>query len=394
MAAEHLPLADRPRQLFSELHVVALLRSYRVAMTLARQPPASLRLWRPLRWLHLRMRPRWACCYFTTRYVRGRADALERALAGRIAVGEADPNDEREAEAVARFKASLPPPPSRIFGIAGLIAAIVLAQVLISALLDRVDRESSGHFKKALGELGIHPDAQQFSDIGRALVAADCIQLCMIVTALAATLYLFGRPLASGYRLAYLCLGRGERTGLLRRGSPLHAEAARLETVSQEDAAVRSARADFRREMPIDLLVKTLPGLVVAFWLIAIARDGYDLQGVTAFQLAAWAAASLAIGAAGAWLIQPPRVRRRTARLAVHASCAVAFVFATLTIVGDPAVELDRDAYWFALATVVLARAGWLALVARSRRYPVWWVVFPLGFTCVLGIVSRWPANF
>jgi hypothetical protein len=164
MAAEPLPApADPLRALRPELDVVPLLRSYRDAMLLARKPPASLRLWRWLRWIHLRLRPRWACCYFTTRYVRGRVDALERALARRTALGEADANDHEEAEAVARFKASLPPAPSRIFGVGGLIAAIVLAQVLISALLDLVDREGAGPFKKALGELGTNPDAKQFS---------------------------------------------------------------------------------------------------------------------------------------------------------------------------------------------------------------------------------------
>jgi hypothetical protein len=394
MAADALPAPARPRELHPELHVIPLLTSYRDAMVLARRTPPSLRVWRPLRWIHLRLRPRWACCYFTTRYVRGRVDALDRALARRIALGEADANDRHEAEAVARFKASLPPPPSRIVGVAGLIAAIVLGQVLMSALLDQVDRESARPFKKALGELGTNPDAQQFSDIGRVLVSANCLQLCMIVTALAATLYLFGRPLASGYRLSYLCLGRTERLGPLRRGSQLRAQAARLQTVEQEEAAVRSASADFRRELPVDLLVKTLPGLVVAYWLIAIARDRYDLQDVTAAQLAGWAMASIAIGFAGAWVMGRSRTRGRPARLAIFALCIGAFVLATLTIVGDPATELDGDALWFAVATAVLARSGWLALVTRSRRYPIWWVVVPLAVTCLLAIVSRWPADF
>jgi hypothetical protein len=374
--------------------VVPLLKSYRDAMLLARRPPASLRLWRWLRWIHLRMRPRWACCYFTTRYVRGRVDALDRALARRIALGEADANDRAEAEAVARFKTSLPPAPSRIFGVAGLIAAIVLAQVLISALLDWVDRDSARPFKKALGELGTNPDAQQFSDIGRVLVSANCIQLCMIVTALAATLYMFGRPLASGYRLSYLCLGRAERLGPLRRRSDLRAQAARLETVAQEQAAVRSASADFRRELPIDLLVKALPGLVAAYWLIAVARDQYSLQDVTAFQLAAWAVASIAIGVAGTWVVGRLSTRPRAARIAVGIVCAGALVFASLSIVGDPVTELDGDAPWFAVAALVLGRSGWLALLARSRRYPVWWVVVPLALTCLLAIASRWPADF
>jgi hypothetical protein len=384
--------AEVPRELHPHLDVVPLLRSYRDAMLLACKPPASLRLWRWLRWIHLRLRPPWACCYFTTRYVRGHVDALERALARRTALGEADADDHEEAEAVTRFKASLPPAPSRIFGVAGLIAAIVLAQVLISLLLDLVDRDSSRQFKKALGELGTSPDAQQFSDIGRVLVSANVIQLGMIVTALAATLYLFGRPLASGYRLSYLCLGRRERLGPLRRRSELCLAAARFETPAQELAAVRIASVEFRRELPIDLLVKTLPGLAIAYWLTASARGDGDFEDVTQLQVAAWTIASIAIGAAGAWSISRLRARGRSSRLAAGAMCVGALVFASLAIVGDEAIA-GPDGIWFAFAAVVLARSGWLVLLARSRRCPVWWVVVPLALTCVLAVVSSWPAD-
>jgi hypothetical protein len=393
MAAQPLPApTEAPRELHRELHVVPLLRSYRDAMLLARKPPPSLRLWRWLRWIHLRLRPRWACCYFTTRYVRGRVDALERALARRTALGEGDADDHGEAEAVARFKASLPPAPSRIFGVAGLIAAIVLAQVLISLLLDLVDRDSARQLKKAVGELGTSPDAQQFSDIGRVLVSANVVQLGMIVTALAATLYLFGRPLASGYRLSYLCLGRCERLGPLRRRSELCLAAARFETSPQELAAVRAASVEFRRELPIDLLVKTLPGLAIAYWLTAIARGDGDFEDVTRFQVVAWTIASIAIGAAGAWPVGRLRGRGRLSRCGRGAMCVGALVLASLAIVGDDALA-GPDGIWFAFAAVVLARSGWLVLLARSRRYPVWWVVVPLALTCVLAVVASWPAD-
>jgi hypothetical protein len=137
MAAEPLPApTEAPRELHRELHVVPLLRSYRDAMLLARKPPASLRLWRWLRWIHLRLRPRWACCYFTTRYVRGRVDALERALARRTALGEADADDHEEAVAVTRFKASLP--------------TRALAD-LRSRRPDRRDRAGSGAYQPAAG---------------------------------------------------------------------------------------------------------------------------------------------------------------------------------------------------------------------------------------------------
>lgn len=268
----------------------------------------------------------------------------------------------------------------------------MLAQVLISLLLDLVDRDSAREFKKALGELGTNPDAKQFSDIGSVLVSANVIQLGMIVTALTGTLYLFGRPLASGYRLSYLCLGRRERLGPLRRRSELCRMAARLETPRQELAAVRAASVEFRRELPIDLLVKTLPGLAIAYWLTVSARGDRDFETATQGQVAAWTIASIAIGAVGVWSVGRLRARGRRSRLAAGAVCVVALVFASLAIVGDDALA-GPDSIWFGFAAVVLARSGWLVLLARSRRYPVSWVVVPLALTCVLALAASWPAD-
>jgi hypothetical protein len=394
MAAEPLPApADPLRALRPDLDVVPLLRSYRDAMRLARTPPASLRLWRPLQWIHMRLRPRWACCYFTTRYVRGRVDALERALARRTALGEADANDNEEAQAVARFKASLPPAPSRIWGVAGLTAAILLIQVLVSGLLASSDGEQAQKIKDALGALGTSPDVKQFSDIGGVLVAANYFELLKILIGIAGALYLFGRPLASGYRLSYLCLGRAERFGLLRRHSALCQAAAGLQTGPQEQAAVRTASAEFHREMPIDLLVKTLPGLLMAYLLIGAARGEGSFQDVTHLQVAAWTIASIAIGGAGAWVLDRLRHHRRPWRLTTHAGCAAALVGVSVAIAGVHALT-HGDGIWFAFAAAVLARFGWLTLQARSRRYPVWWVVIPLVLTSVLALAARLPPDF
>jgi hypothetical protein len=392
MAAEPLPApADPLRALRPELDVVPLLRSYRDAMRLARTPPASLRLWRPLQWIHMRLRPRWACCYFTTRYVRGRVDALERALARRTALGEADANDNEEAQAVAQFKASLPSAPSRIWGVAGLTAAILLAQVLMGVVASG-NGEWVRKVRDAIGGLGTSPDVKQFSDIGGVLVSADYFQLGLILLSAGATLYLFGRPLASGYRLAHLCLGRAERLSRLRRSSELCVAAARLSTVPQEVAAVRNASAEFRQEMPIDLLVKTLPASLMAYLLIGNVRTG-ALADVTDFRAAAWALASVAIGAAGAWTMGRLKARPRAWRFAARAICAGALIAASLTIAGAHALT-HADSVWFAFSGLVLARLGWLALVARSRRSPISWVVVPLALACVLALAARMPSGF
>jgi hypothetical protein len=101
---------------------------------------------------------------------------------------------------------------------------------------------------------------------------------------------------------------------------------------------------------------------------------------------------SIAIGAAGAWSIGGLKARGRLSRFARGAVCVAALGFASLAIVGVEALT-GPDSAWFAFAAVVLARSGWLALLARRRRYPVWWVVVPLALACMLALASSWPAD-
>src|SRR3954447_18550317 len=120
----------RPEQ----VDLVPSLRAYRGALLLSREPPPSINvpsmLPQAVRRIYPRLRPAWGCHYFATRYVRGVTEALERAFAARIAVGEADPDDEAEGDSLQRFKSSLTPPPSRLLVIVGLLAAILLSQAL------------------------------------------------------------------------------------------------------------------------------------------------------------------------------------------------------------------------------------------------------------------------
>jgi hypothetical protein len=268
----------------------------------------------------------------------------------------------------------------------------VLVQALMGTLSSFGDSEWARRIKEAVDELGHSPDAKQFSAVGRVLVSADYIQLGLIFSVVATALYVFGRPLAGGYRLSRLCLGRAGRLGPLRRRSELCLAAARLDTVPQEQAAVRNAGAEFRRDMPIDLLVKALPALPVVYVLTGTVRGG-DLADVTDFQVAAWVIASLAIGVAGAWVMGRLRVRGRLWRWAAGGACVVTFVVASVAIAGVHALT-HGDSAWFVLAAAILARLGWLALVARSRRCPVWWVVVPLALACALALATRWPAYF
>jgi hypothetical protein len=78
------------------------------------------------------VRPTWGSQFWTVRYARRRADELQRALSARLAVREADDDDAAELEALERFKASLPPPPSRWLTVLALISAILTAQALLN----------------------------------------------------------------------------------------------------------------------------------------------------------------------------------------------------------------------------------------------------------------------
>jgi hypothetical protein len=391
MASEPVPIhAEAPLALRRELKVVPLLTAYRDAMTLAGNPPPSLRLVRPLRRRHLWLRPKWGCRYFTTRYVRRRVDVLERAVSMRIALGEGDDNDQDESEAIKRFKAALPPAPSRLFSVAGLIAAILVTQLIATPLLKLLPDPDQSRITKALQEIDLTPDAKQVADIGKVLISAGFAEHGFILIALVATGYLFGRPLAAGYRLSHLCLGRHEQLSGVRQGSELATKAARHQAMSHERAAVQAAHVEFRREAPMDLLVKALPCLVVAYWLIGFAR--LDETPHTAdTRLAGWAVAVLVIGAVTIAIRERMNAPRAVWQGAIGIGGLAGAAGATLAIVGLHALaHQGGDPIWFAFATLVLARFTWLVMIARDRRSSIWWLVAPMAIVCALAIASRY----
>ena len=214
--------------------VVPLLQAYRGALILSRAPPASValpsKLPPALRRLYLAVRPAWGCRYFTTRYVRRSAEALERELAGRIAVDEADPDDKDEAEALVRFKSSLAPPPSRLLTLIGLIAAILLSQALLGRLgetfLDAYGDAKSNDIKNAVNHVDLSPDVMSVGELTRALVSASYLEDFVVLLTIVTILYVFGRPLAAGFRPVLHVPRRGrspesspDALGSLPRGS-------------------------------------------------------------------------------------------------------------------------------------------------------------------------------
>jgi Pentapeptide repeats (8 copies) len=402
MEASALPPDDAPEPLAPRFDVRPLLRSYSVAIELSREPPASLALPRRLQWIHRWLRPRWACHYFTTRYVRRRTDALERALAGRMALGRTDADDRMQVEALARFKASLAPAPSRAFTIAGILGAIALSQALVGAIFDQVDgplgraffplptvKNTHAAIKKGFDSIGLTPDVKSIRDVVGDLVSANFADRALILLAIAATLYVFGRPLASGYRLSYLCLGRPDGGGRRRRASALWQSAAELETTARESAAVRAGRAQLRRDVPLDLVVKALPWLVVLYWFVGLARlDAHASPP----ELGAWLLVCVANVAILTWVGRRWRARlapRRPWRIVVAVGCVAVPFGAFWAITGSlPTITDLMPTVEVLLAPLAIVRLGWLVRSAHARGYPTHWVALPIVLTCAVAVAS------
>jgi len=409
-AIEVEPAQPEPREV---LDVVPLLKSYRDALLLSRAPPPSLALRKWLRWLHLRLRPRWMTHYFTVRYVRARTAALERALGARTAVGEADDNDVAECDAISRFKASLPPAPSRIFTVAGAIGAILLSQALLGQLVTALELRAATSASKptdierAFDEISLTPDVKSVGDIGRALLSADYIEHGLLLVSILGMLYLFGRPLASGYRLSYLCLGRPERLTRIRERSELCRAAERLDIDAREQAAARAAHAQLRREAPFDLLVKTLPWIAVTYWLVGVTRfEG--TPHVHAFGFVVWMLLGIAAAAGiGVWLVHRLRTRLevgprpRWLRVLVVGACligALGLIVAAFPVLveflpGHAGDTRIGDWVWIGFCVAGAARVGWLALQARRRAYPMRWVLGPVALISILALLSQFDPD-
>jgi hypothetical protein len=161
--------------------VTFLLKAYREAVLRSREPPGSSRLpWslppsterRFLRW-HLRIRPSWGTEFWTVRYARRRTQELRRALAGTLAVGDAHVDDDEALQALERFEASLPPPPSRWLTVPGLIVAILIAQGLVDWLIRLFrgltfieESEATNKISQAFREIDLSPDVQSLGGLG------------------------------------------------------------------------------------------------------------------------------------------------------------------------------------------------------------------------------------
>ncbi|HEX5924922.1 MAG TPA: pentapeptide repeat-containing protein [Baekduia sp.] len=368
-SAEHTPAADAER-----LDVVPLLKAYSDALRLARRPPASLALPHRLERVHRQLRPTFGCHYFTTRHVRRRTAALERALARRTAIGEADADDAVELESLRTFRSSLSPPPSRGWTAAGLLAAILLSQAIVGWLLNQASEgDSHSQLFTAFRNVSLSLDVRSIRSLGDSLVAADYVELGCVMTGLMLLIYLFGRPLTSGYRIAAMATGRWGRAGRIRRTSPLARCAAALDVNGRERTASRITDAELRQEPPLDVLVLAAPWLVVTFGLVGATRlDDLRHPFLHVAGCALAAGALLALG----WRNGP-----RTWRLSVVAGAAA--------IAGAVMVWLT---HWNPIVDTILAltvtRLAWLVHRAHRRGYSPLWVGVPLAMVATIASIA------
>jgi hypothetical protein len=375
------------------LDVVPLLKSYRSALVLARRPPQSLAvpgwLWKVVK----RFRPSWGSHYYATRYVRKRTAAVERALAGRCAVGEADENDKAEADALKQFQGSLTPPPPRLVTVLAFIAAILLSQGVVNLFFSGLDTFVGEHREEvsnALAGLNLSPDVKSLSGVIDALAAANFIELGYVIAGVAFVAYVFGRPLASGYRLAYYCTGRPERLGPLRRRSPLRVQACALAIPEQEAEVVRITGADLRREAPLDLVVKATLWFAAAYWLVGLVRfDGSPHVEAGGFVVWLMICGAAVLGIARL----SSRARARWVALAWVGAILLAVALIPVLVHKMDSESVAQDNVWFVLFGLTVARLGWLTWKARSRRASRWWLLAPLAAAVVIALVASYNPN-
>jgi hypothetical protein len=253
------------------------------------------------------------------------------------------------------------------------------------------DGKADAAIEKGIDSIGPTPDVKSIRDVIGALASANFVDRALIFLATAAALYAFARPFASGYRLSCLCLGQPERMSRRRRASELCRAAARLETTAREHAAVRAARAEFRRDAPFDLVVKALPWLVVLYWFAGLVPlDAH----ASPTELGQWVVVCAASAATLQWVQR--RLRRRLSprryrgwHLIVVSGYVAVPVAAFYEIAGTVPTITDLTPHFeAALVPVALARLAWLARRALARGYSPYWVALPIVVTCAVALAS------
>ena len=217
---------------------------------------------------------------WAARHVRRNLEALERNFARRLAVGEADDNDERDRPALCQFRDSLAPPTSRLVVVGLFVAGAVLAQKLLDALPELLQAGPvRDRAKNALKGSARRPAWRRLRDLLDAIVDSSVIEFSIFAAAVCWSGYVLTRALAGGYRW---------RTwpSAAMTGSVCHDGTQRLSSRAAAWLRVRRRRPSSPRlvsppprELPFDLIVKALlcaPFLIfIGGFFRASAEEGY-----------------------------------------------------------------------------------------------------------------------
>jgi hypothetical protein len=381
------------------LDIVPLLAAYQGALRLARRPPASLALPKPFEHLHRWLRPRLGCHYFVTRHVLRRTAVLERALEARTAMGRGDDDDRAALETLRSFRASLSPSLPRAWLLAALITTVVVSQALVGWLLQVVSDSETNGKPSALSEtvknFSLSLDVRSINDVVRALTSANFVELGVVVMSVVAVVYLFGRPLGFGFRLAQLCLDRRPRMCRRRRRSPLCSQAARLGVAAHERTIASVADVSFRRELPIDLMVKAAVWFAMGYVIVGCARF-LDVPGMAATRVAAWLVACAAVLAGLGWSVRRVKLLRARGMGIVRLLLAAGGLALASRLTLGPFADALADPFgyiWLALLALTLTRLACLARRTSGSAERALCFALPFALIVAVGIVVRYDPD-
>ncbi len=248
-----------------------LLCLYRAALELAADPPPSRHTRLPaLTRMLCGVRPTWGLQRLVVEHVRGRIALLDRRYCLRLALGEHDPNDEQDRAALDLFGRSLPPPRSKLWVVAPVLALITVSQLLLALLLRGRSDDEALLPAKIINELStITADVGpgNFAKTLDTLMHTDPKVTALAIGLLTLSAYLVWRPLLPAFAVKRMIFampgsidGRAARSELGQRAQELGVHRAEVELFAALGMRPPSDRA-------MDLWVK---GAIVAI-LVALA---------------------------------------------------------------------------------------------------------------------------
>jgi hypothetical protein len=285
-----------------------LLCCYRAALELAAEPPASRHTrFRPLTRMLCRARPTWGLQRMVVEHIRGRIALVDRRYCLRLALGEQDPNDEQDRAALALFAGSLPPPRSRLWIAAPVLALIAVSQLLLALLMRGKDNDGTllpGKIINQLATITSDLDPGHFSETLNTLMHTDAKVTALAVGLLTLSAYLVWRPLLPAFAVKRMifampgsCPGRAARSELAQRAEQIGVHRAEVALFTALGMPPPSDRA-------MDLWVKgALVAILVALAALAFLPPALPLIGTLLLALAIWRLA---------WIVR--RWRGRTLR--------------------------------------------------------------------------------